>query len=137
MCIANIGPWVRLAERRQGAGVRLVPWQARVPADSKSDNPFAVALQFADLTDLITSKTRIVTFTACSNILGKFNDPKEVVAHIRKIAKEKGARKVEVCIDCVAFAPHRQIDVKTWDADYVFFSYYKVRRAAAAMTIVT
>jgi len=119
---ANIGPWVRLGERK---GVRIVPWQARTLTKNAS-NPFDVALQTADLHALITSKTRLVTFSACSNILGQLVDPQAVVALVRAIGREKGVRKIEVCIDCVAFAPHRQIDVQAWDAEYVFFSYYKV-----------
>ncbi|KAG8854892.1 hypothetical protein FRB96_007292 [Tulasnella sp. 330] len=120
----NIGPWVRLAERR---GVTLVPWHARLPdSNASTKNPFAVALQLSDLDSLITSKTRLVSFTACSNILGQLMDLKAVIAHIRALAKAKGARKIEVCVDCVAYAPHRQIDVRAWDVDYVFFSYYKV-----------
>lgn len=123
---ANIGPWVRLAKRR---GVPLVPWHARVPPNASrtnDNNSFAVALQLSDLDSLITSKTRLVSFTACSNILGQLIDPREVIAHIRALGKAKGARKIEVCVDCVAFAPHRQMDVRAWDVDYAFFSYYKV-----------
>ncbi|KAG9024294.1 hypothetical protein FRB95_011708 [Tulasnella sp. JGI-2019a] len=122
---ANIGSWVRLAERR---GIRVVPWKARVSSDSSAEheNPFAVALQLSDLDSLITNKTRLVSFTACSNILGQLVDPKEIIAHIRALGKAKGARKIEVCVDCVAYAPHRQVDVRGWDVDYAFFSYYKV-----------
>ncbi|KIO34165.1 hypothetical protein M407DRAFT_223831 [Tulasnella calospora MUT 4182] len=117
----NIGPWVRLASR---AKATLIPWQAR-PV-SPNDNPFHVELSLDDLKGLITSKTRIVAFTACSNILGAWTRPKEVAALIRRVAREKGARKVEICVDCVAYAPHRRIDVRDWDVEYAFFSYYKV-----------
>lgn len=37
-----------------------------------------------------------------------------------------GAQKVETCVDCVAYAPHRRIDVQKWDVDFCFFSFYKV-----------
>ena len=47
---------------------------------------------------------------------------KEVTTAVRARAKELGARKVEVCIDCVAYAPHRRVDVRDWDVDYCFFS---------------
>jgi hypothetical protein len=51
-----------------------------------------------------------------------------VIKVIREKTKRPGNdRGAEVSIDCVAYAPHRQIDVQKWDADYVFFSYYKVR----------
>ena len=72
----------------------------------------------------------MVAFTACSNILGEFVDVENVIKIVREKTKRPGnERGAEVSIDCVAYAPHRQIDVQKWDADYVFFSYYKVRLA--------
>ena len=50
-----------------------------------------------------------------------------ILAAARSKARELGARKLEVCLDCVAYAPHRQIDVRDWDVDYCVFSFYKVR----------
>lgn len=97
-------------------------------------NPYAVELSISSLIPLITSKTRLVAFTACSNILGSVVDVEAVVRAIRHAAREKGARKVEVCVDCVAYAPHRRIDVKKWDVDYCFFSYYKVRTSSILLS---
>jgi hypothetical protein len=37
-----------------------------------------------------------------------------------------GVGKIEFCVDCVAFAPHRRMDVQDWGVDYAFFSFYKV-----------
>lgn len=118
---ANIGSWSRLAARRMAT---FVPWKPRATADAK--NPYNVGLQLEDLEKLITEKTRLVAFTACSNILGGFVNVKEAISLVRKIGQAKGARKIEVCVDCVAYAPHRLIDVQDWDVDYVCFSYYKV-----------
>ncbi|KZV97284.1 PLP-dependent transferase [Exidia glandulosa HHB12029] len=118
---ANAGPWKRLAARR---GLNVQHW---IPvALSPNENPYAVSLRIEDLLPLVTAQTRLVAFTACSNILGELVDVKKVVAALRAKAKELGTRKLEVCVDCVAYAPHRRIDVRDWDADYVFFSYYKV-----------
>lgn len=91
------------------------------------NNPYAVSLQLETLLPLITSKTRLVAFTGCSNLLGSVVHVKEITAAVRAKAKELGARKVEICIDCVAYAPHRRVDVRDWDIDYCFFSMYKVR----------
>lgn len=49
-----------------------------------------------------------------------------MVKAVREEAKAKGANKVEISIDCVAYAPHRLIDVQDWDVDFCVFSYYKV-----------
>jgi selenocysteine lyase/cysteine desulfurase len=51
---------------------------------------------------------------------------KEVTQAIRAKAKEVGATKVEVSVDCVAYAPHRLIDVQDWGVDFCVFSFYKV-----------
>jgi selenocysteine lyase/cysteine desulfurase len=49
------------------------------------------------------------------------------VKAVREEAKAKGAKKVEISIDCVAYAPHRLMDVQDWDVDFCVFSFYKVR----------
>ncbi|CAE6444486.1 unnamed protein product [Rhizoctonia solani] len=119
---ANTGSWVRLAERK---GLKLHHWVPKAAPDSK--NPYAVALRIEDLIPLLNQNTRLVAFTACSNILGEFVDVEKVIKIIREKTRRPGnERGAEVSIDCVAYAPHRQIDVQKWDADYVFFSYYKV-----------
>lgn len=120
---ANNGPWKKLAARR-GAVVHVWRPRATVP-----ENPYSVKLQLADLLPLISARTRIVAITACSNILGSIVPVKEVVAAVRAEAAAKGAPKVEVSVDCVAYAPHRLIDVQDWDVDFAVFAFYKVRAA--------
>lgn len=104
--------------------VKIWP-HTRLP-NAPADNPYAVGLNIDALLPLITSKTRLIAFTATSNILGSVVDVEAVTKAIRAEAEKKGARKVEVSVDCVAYAPHRKIDVKKWDVDYAVFSYYKV-----------
>jgi selenocysteine lyase/cysteine desulfurase len=98
-------------------------WKARA-LDER--NPYCVGLDVQDLIPLITDKTRLVGFTACSNILGSILPVKEITRAIRDAAREKGARKVEICLDCVAYAPHKRMDVQDWDVDYAVCSFYKV-----------
>ena len=61
----------------------------------------------------------------------------QIVQAVRARAKELGARKVEVCVDCVAYAPHRRVDVREWDVDYAYFSFYKVRPSLPPLLPVT
>ncbi|KAI0326182.1 PLP-dependent transferase [Cubamyces sp. BRFM 1775] len=119
---SNAGPWKKLAARK-GAVLKL--WPATQLAQYP-DNPYAVGLQLDALAPLISSKTRIVAFTACSNILGSIVSVKDIISAARALAVERGARKIEFCVDCVAYAPHRQIDVQDWDVEYCYFSFYKV-----------
>ncbi|KAF5379396.1 hypothetical protein D9615_006656 [Tricholomella constricta] len=117
---ANVGPWKKLAARR---GAVIKTWKAMPTSE---ENPYSLSLKIAELLPLVTPKTRIVAFTACSNILGSIVPVKAVIAALRADAKAKGAPKVEVSVDCVAYAPHRLIDVQDWDVDFAVFSFYKV-----------
>jgi cysteine desulfurase family protein (TIGR01976 family) len=103
---ANAGPWMRLAER--GHQVHL--W----PIDLEG---FSLSLD--RLSELLSSRTRLVAFPHVSNVLGRIED----AAAITKRAHEAGAR---VVVDGVAYAPHRAIDVTSLAADWYTYSTYKV-----------
>ncbi len=103
---ANISPWLRLADR----GVEVKVWRLR---------PDTLELDLADLDALITPRTRLVCFTQATNILGTIHP----VAEITRFVHERGAR---VCVDGVAYAPHRLVDVRAWDVDFYVLSLYKV-----------
>ena len=103
---ANAGPWKRLARK----GVVVREW--RIDRDTQRLEP-------RDLEPLLGPRTRLVAFTHVSNLLGSIHD----VAAITALAHAHGAA---VCVDGVAYAPHRAIDVKAWDVDYYVFSFYKV-----------
>ena len=45
------------------------------------------------------------------------------VADIARFVHAHGAR---ICVDGVAYAPHRAVDVRAWDVDYYALSFYKV-----------
>ena len=104
---ANVTPWLRLAEER-GATVRV--W----PAD-----PATAGLDLAGLAPLMTGRTRLVCFPHVSNVVGTVHP----VAEIARFVHQRGAL---VCVDGVAFAPHRAVDVRAWDVDFYVFSLYKV-----------
>jgi selenocysteine lyase/cysteine desulfurase len=91
-----------------------------------SEQPYSLAISIVDLLPLITARTRLVAITSCSNILGSLVSVADITKQIREQATKLGAKKIEVVVDCVAYASHRQIDVRAWDVDYAFFSYYKV-----------
>jgi len=103
---ANIGPWVSM----ERFGVKVKIWKT---------NPDTYSLEQDDLAKLMTDRTRLVAFTHVSNILGTINPVEELTSFIHN----NGAL---VCVDGVAYAPHRVIDVKKWDVDFYVFSLYKV-----------
>lgn len=102
----NIGPWMTLEEQ----GIKIVKWEL---------NPETLDLHIEDLLKLMTEKTKLVAFTHASNILGTINPVKEIVAQIHK----HGAK---ACIDGVAYAPHRMVDVQDLGVDFYVYSFYKV-----------
>jgi cysteine desulfurase family protein (TIGR01976 family) len=102
---SNIGPWVGLRER----GVVIKFW----PLNKQTLKP-----DLADLEPLMGPRTKLVCVTHASNILGTINPIREIADFVHR----HGAR---VCVDGVAYAPHRAIDVQTLDCDYYVFSLYK------------
>ncbi|MDH3217745.1 MAG: cysteine desulfurase-like protein [Candidatus Krumholzibacteria bacterium] len=103
---ANIGPWIALADR----GVTVKTW---------SLNRESYRLQTEELQRLMTDRTRLVAVPHVSNILGTINP-------IREIADMVHERGAWICVDGVAFAPHRLVDVRELDVDFYAYSFYKV-----------
>lgn len=103
---ANISPWMELHDQ----GVVVKPWLV---------NPETLELDLADLDTLLTSQTRLVAVTHTSNVLG-------TITPIRQIADRVHAYGALICVDGVAYAPHRQVDVQALDVDFYAFSLYKV-----------
>ena len=67
----------------------------------------------------MNKRTRLVAVTHVSNILGTINP----IGEIARIVHAGGAL---ICVDSVAFAPHRAIDVQALDIDFLVLSLYKV-----------
>jgi cysteine desulfurase family protein (TIGR01976 family) len=103
---ANIGGWTRL--ERAGAVIRV--WEI---------NRGSLALELEDLDKLLSERTKWLAMTQASNILGTVNPVEEVSRRVHSV----GGR---VCVDAVAYAPHRLVDVQACGADVVVFSFYKV-----------
>lgn len=102
---ANIGAWRRL----EATGIVVREWRF---------DPETMRLRVEDLEPLLGPRTRLVAFTQCANVIGTIHD----VAAVTKLVHDAGA---EVCVDGVAYAPHRAIDVRAWDVDYYLCSLYK------------
>lgn len=103
---SNIGPWVGLEQY----GIKIKFWN--LDKDS-------LELRLDDLEPLMTNRTKLVAVTHVSNVLGTINPIGEIASFVH----ERGAK---ICVDSVAFAPHRAIDVQAWDIDFLVFSLYKV-----------
>lgn len=102
---ANIGPWRNLAAQ----GIVIREW--RMPKGN--DIP-----DLDDLRALFSDNTKLVAFTHVSNIFGS-------IMPVREITDIIHAHGALACVDGVAFAPHRAVDVRALGADFYGFSLYK------------
>ena len=105
---SNIVPWQLLCERT-GAKLRWfeVTEEGRLDLAAAADS------------DLINSRTKIVSITAASNVLGTINP----VSEIAEAAHRVGAVLV---VDGAQAVPHQAIDIKTWGPDFVIFTGHKM-----------
>lgn len=102
---ANVSCWIDL--RKKGIIVKV--WKL---------NPNTMQFDLSDLQVLLSPRTKFVTLVHASNILGTINPIKQIA----QLVHEAGAL---ICVDGVAYAPHRQIDVQDLDVDFYVFSNYK------------
>lgn len=103
---SNIVPWQMLCERK-GIVLRVIPLTEECTLDIEAYKK------------LFTKKTRLVSVTHVSNVLGVTNPVKEII----DIAHENN---VPVLIDGAQSIPHKDIDIQTLDADFFTFSGHKI-----------
>lgn len=106
---ANIASWVDLAKSRD----LILKWWLPAPTNNPKLTP-------ENLRPLLSDKTRLVTCTHASNILGTIHDIKALAATAHEFPRAL------FCVDGVAYAPHRPIDVADLGVDFYAFSWYKV-----------
>ncbi|MFJ7907974.1 cysteine desulfurase [Kitasatospora sp. NPDC096204] len=101
----------------------IVPWQLLSQRTGAKLKWFGLTdegrLDLSNIDELITEKTKVVSFTLVSNLLGTVNP---VEAIVRK-AQSVGAL---VVIDASQAAPHMVLDVQALEADFVAFTGHKM-----------
>ncbi|MEE1785268.1 cysteine desulfurase [Streptomyces sp. SP17BM10] len=101
----------------------IVPWQLLSQRTGAKLKWFGLTdegrLDLSNIDELITEKTKVVSFTLVSNLLGTVN-PVETI--VRK-AQAVGAL---VVIDASQAAPHMVLDVQALEADFVAFTGHKM-----------
>ena len=111
---ANLASWVRLASRKN---LKLKWWKGNAATEETTDP----VLTAENLGPLLSKRTKLVACTHTSNILGTVHD----IASIAKILHETSPNAL-LCVDAVAYAPHRAVDVQAFGVDFYSFSWYKV-----------
>jgi cysteine desulfurase / selenocysteine lyase len=103
---SNLVPWQQLAKEKKAA-IKFI----------KVNKDFELDLEQAK--KIITEKTKIVSVTHVSNVLGTVNDVKS----IGEMAKKVGAVFI---IDSAQGVPHLKVDVKDLGCDFLCFSGHKM-----------
>ena len=103
---SNIVPW-QLQQRRKGIALKVIPM----------DDNGAMDLQAFE--KMISQKTKIVSISHVSNVLGTINPVEEVI----RIAHE---HNIPVVIDGAQSTPHFKVDMQQLDCDFFVFSGHKV-----------
>lgn len=103
---SNIVPW-QLQARKKGIALKVIPMT--------NDG----ILKLDEYEKLFTEKTKIVSVTHVSNVLGTINPIKDII----RIAHEHG---VPVMVDGAQSVPHFKVDVQDMDCDFLAFSGHKM-----------
>lgn len=105
---SNFLPWKELAKNRS-VEFRVVPITKEGLLDTEA------------LKSLVDTRTKIVAFSAVSNVLGTINPVKEITSTVRNINPN-----TVVVVDAAQAISHTPINVSEWDADFVAFSGHKM-----------
>lgn len=103
---ANLVPWQQLAKRK-GAVLKYIPLN--------EDGTISIESVEASLSD----KTKIVSMTHVSNVLGTIND-------IKAITEKVHARGAYMVVDGAQSIPHMKVDVQDLGCDFFAFSGHKM-----------
>jgi cysteine desulfurase/selenocysteine lyase len=105
---SNFVPWQQMAG---GEGWNIDIWR----------NDKSGLLNISDLDKLITRRTKLLTITAVSNVLGTINPIEEIVRKVKSLNP-----KCLVLVDAAQAVPHMPVSVVKWGADFVAFSSHKM-----------
>jgi len=101
----------------------LVPWQKVAKSKNATLKYMYINKEYElsdeEIENKITDKTKIVSITQVSNVLGTINNVEKII----KTAHKHGAI---VIVDGSQSIPHMKIDVQKMDCDFFFFSGHKL-----------
>ncbi len=117
---SNIVPWQMLRDRMSDESRFLSKSGCRIkikyiPVDEEG------RLVMSSLDKLVTKKTKILSLTLMSNVLGTVNDVAEIIKRAKKICPGLIA-----VVDAAQAAAHMKINVSALGADFLTFSAHKM-----------
>lgn len=103
---ANIVPWQLLRDRKSIV-LKVIPFNEKGELDMEA------------FTKMLSPKTKLVSITHISNVLGTVNPVAEII-------QEAHAHNIPVLVDGAQAVSHMEVDVKALDADFYVFSGHKM-----------
>jgi len=103
---ANIVPWQMLCQRKK-MSLRIAP----INDDGE--------LLTESMYELFNEHTRLVAVTHISNVMGSVNPIEEIISKAHSMG-------IPVMVDAAQSIPHKRIDVKALDCDFLVFSGHKM-----------
>ena len=103
----------------------FVPWQQRAKKKGLGFKVWGLGesggLNLEELEKLITRRTKVLTISALSNVLGTITPIKKIVSIVKRLNL-----KCLVFVDAAQAVPHMAVNVKDWGADAIAFSGHKM-----------
>ncbi|ARC54123.1 SufS family cysteine desulfurase [Candidatus Riesia pediculicola] len=109
---SNIVPWYILSNQ-VGFEIRILPINKEGEIDLKN------------LKKMIDSKTKFLSVTHMSNVLGTINPVRKIIECAKKFSDMKNS-KLRVLIDGAQYISHYPVDVQRIDCDFYVFSGHKM-----------
>lgn len=103
---SNIVPW-QIQAARKGIALKVIPMNKKGELDMK------------EYKKLFSERTKLVSVTHVSNVLGTINP-------VKKMIEEAHKHDVPVLIDGAQAVPHLEVNVQDLDAEFYVFSGHKV-----------
>ncbi len=107
---SNLVPWQEVA-KKTGAKLKYL----YIDEDKQ--------IPFSEIEEKVTEKTKILSITGASNVVGTNPDIEKIV----KYAREKSPAKI--ILDGAQLVPHRKVNVSQLDVDFLAFSGHKMYSA--------
>ncbi|MGL5041632.1 MAG: aminotransferase class V-fold PLP-dependent enzyme [Culicoidibacterales bacterium] len=105
---ANLLPWQIVAQRKNA----IIKY---VNLDQNG------SINYTHLQELLSDKTKVVSFAHVTNVLGSYNDPQAITKIIRQYAKN-----AFIIVDGAQAIVQQKVDVMAYDCDFYVFSGHKL-----------
>jgi cysteine desulfurase/selenocysteine lyase len=106
---ANLVPWINLSNKK------------KIKLNYFNIDLYTYNFDFEDFKKKFNKNIKIVSFSACSNVLGTKFSIERIVNYIKKLNPN-----CLILIDATALIPHEKINVKKLNVDFLVFSSHKI-----------